>query len=95
MAVEAIAARVSDRAPETIEQEDIFFRCDRARLKLRILGPKQAELIRYQRPDMAGARCSQYVIAQTSDPEALREILGQTLGIIGVVRKTLTLYQVG
>ncbi|HTS57780.1 MAG TPA: class IV adenylate cyclase [Terriglobales bacterium] len=95
MAAEAIAARLSDRAPETIEQEDVFFRCAGARLKLRILGPKQGELIRYARPDLAGIRSSQYVIARTTEPEALREILGQTLGVIGVVRKTRTLYQVG
>jgi len=95
MAAEAIAARLSDRAPETIEQEDVFFRCDGARLKLRILGPQQGELIRYERPDLAGIRCSQYVIARTTEPEALREILGLTLGVIGVVRKTRTLYQVG
>jgi len=95
MAAEAIAARLSDRAAETIEQEDIFFRCDGARLKLRILGPKQGELIRYQRPDIAGIRCSQYAIARTTEPEALREILGQTLGVLGVVRKTRTLYHVG
>jgi predicted adenylyl cyclase CyaB len=94
-AAEAIAAQFSDRVPATMAQEDIFFRCAGARLKLRILGPKQGELIRYQRPEMAGMRCSQYVIARTSDPEALREILGQTLGIVGVVRKTRTLYQVG
>jgi predicted adenylyl cyclase CyaB len=95
MAVEAIAAHLSEQVLATIEQEDIFFRCDGARLKLRILGPKQGELIRYQRSDVAGIRCSQYVIARTSDPEALREILGQSLGVIGVVRKTRTLYQVG
>jgi hypothetical protein len=39
MAAEAIAARLSDQAAETIEQEDVFFRCAGARLKLRILGP--------------------------------------------------------
>ena len=39
MAAEANAAQLSDRVPATIEQEDIFFRCDGARLKLRILGP--------------------------------------------------------
>src|SRR6516225_6197095 len=84
LAAEAIAARLSDRAPESIDQEDIFFRCHRARLKLRILGPQRGELIRYERPDKAGIRCSQYVIARTSDPQALREILSQTLGVIGV-----------
>jgi predicted adenylyl cyclase CyaB len=94
-AAEVIAARLSHRAPERIDQEDIFFRCHDARLKLRILGPRRGELIRYERPDTAGIRCSQYVIARTSDPEILREILGRTLGIIGVVRKARTVYKVG
>jgi len=94
-AAEAIAARLSDRRRQRIRQEDIFFHCDGARLKLRILGPKRGELIRYERPDVAGLRASHYSIARTCDPEGLREILGQTLGITGVVRKTRTLYKVG
>jgi len=94
-AAEAIAARLSDRRRQRIRQEDIFFHSDGARLKLRILGPKRGELIRYQRADVAGPRGSHYSIARTRDPERLREILGQTLGITGVVRKTRTLYRVG
>ena len=95
MAAEVIASRLSDRVPEIIRQEDTFFRSKDARLKLRILGRQRGELIRYERPDVAGIRCSQYSIARTSDPEALRDILGRTLGILGVVRKTRTLYKVG
>jgi predicted adenylyl cyclase CyaB len=94
-AAEAIAARLSERRGERIRQEDIFFHSDGARLKLRILGPKRGELIRYERPDVAGIRSSHYVIARTSDPEALREILSHTLGLTGVVRKTRTLYKIG
>ncbi len=94
-AAEAIAARLSGTPPERIGQEDIFFHCDGARLKLRILGPERGELIRYERADVAGIRCSRYSIARTSDPALLREILGQTLGITGVVRKTRTVYLVG
>jgi predicted adenylyl cyclase CyaB len=89
---EAIAVRLSDSGPETIRQEDTFFRCDGARLKLRVLGSERGELIRYERSDVADARCSRYLIARTTDPEALKEILGKTLGITGVVRKTRTLY---
>lgn len=94
-AAEVIAARLSDTPAKRLGQEDIFFRCDGARLKLRILGPRRGELIRYERPDVAGLRCSQYSIARTSDPALLREILSKTLGITGVVRKTRTLYLVG
>jgi len=94
-AAEVIAARLSDTPPKRLGQEDIFFDCDGARLKLRILGRKRGELIRYERSDVAGLRSSRYSIARTSDPAVLREILSQTLGITGVVRKTRTVYLVG
>ena len=92
---EAVAVRLSDSGPETICQEDTFFRCKGARLKLRVLAPERGELIRYERSDVAGARCSSYLIARTTDPGVLKEILSKTLGIKGVVRKTRTLYLVG
>jgi len=94
-AAEAIAARLSSSGPETIQQEDIFFRCDGARLKLRILGPGRGELIRYARADVAETRRSCYSIARTADPQILLDILTQTLGRVGVVKKTRTLYRVG
>jgi predicted adenylyl cyclase CyaB len=91
----ATAAKLADKAPATIVQEDIFFRCEGARLKLRVFGPERGELIRYERENVAGARTSHYQIAQTSDPQALGEILTRALGQIGVVRKTRLLYLVG
>jgi predicted adenylyl cyclase CyaB len=94
-AAEGTAAQLSHAGPEVIHQEDIFFRCDGARLKLRILGPGRGELIRYERPDVADTRCSRYLIARTSDPQILLEILTTTLGKIGVVKKSRTLYLVG
>jgi adenylate cyclase class IV len=93
--VESAAARLSDRAPELICQEDFFFRCDGARLKLRILGPDQGELIRYERPNVADARRSHYLIARTADPAILLEILQRTLPAAGVVKKSRTLYLIG
>jgi predicted adenylyl cyclase CyaB len=92
---ESTAARLSDGGSELIRQEDVFFRCNGARLKLRILGPQREELIRYERPDVAGTRCSRYVIARTQDPQALLEILTKTLGTIGTVKKERTLYLIG
>ena len=91
----AIAAALGGIGPEIIQQEDIFFRYEAARLKLRILSPDRGELIRYERPDVAGARCSRYLIARTADPHILTEILTQTLGSIGKVKKTRTLYLIG
>jgi len=89
------AQRLSDSGPETIEQEDVFFHCQDARLKLRLLGPAHGELIRYERTNAAEVRSSRYVIARTEDPQNLLEILRQCLGVAGVVRKTRLLYMVG
>jgi predicted adenylyl cyclase CyaB len=96
----ACAARLADSGPEIIHQEDIFFRCEGARLKLRIFhsddgDSTHGELIRYQRENRADARCSHYSIAHTSDPCILLDILTKTLGVVGTVRKTRTLYLVG
>jgi predicted adenylyl cyclase CyaB len=92
---EATAARLSDVAPEIIHQEDFFFNSERARLKLRIFSPERGELIRYERRNLADARCSRYVIARTPDPQALFEILKATFGLAGVVRKKRILYLIG
>jgi|HubBroStandDraft_2_1064218.scaffolds.fasta_scaffold528320_2 predicted adenylyl cyclase CyaB len=92
---EAWATARCRSGPELLEQEDVFFPCEGARLKLRISGPKRGELIRYQRKDAAEVRTSEYLLARTNDPQALREILTATLGTAGVVRKTRLLYLVG
>ncbi len=94
-AVEAIASRLADSGPEVILQEDVFFHCDEARLKLRIFSSDAGELIRYERSNTADVRTSRYRIARTSDPQALLEILTATLGKTGVVKKRRTLYLVG
>ena len=94
-ATEAIAARLCDSGPEIIHQEDVFFACERGRLKLRIFAPDRGELIRYERADAAEVRESRYSIARTPDPLTLLEILAVALGKTGVVKKTRTLYTVG
>ncbi|HVI11149.1 MAG TPA: class IV adenylate cyclase [Candidatus Binatia bacterium] len=93
--VEALAAKLADRGPQLIQQEDFFFPCADARLKLRVLGEGSGELIRYNRPDGSGMRTSQYLIARTPDPRTLLEILTKTLGLSGVVKKERTLYLIG
>ena len=92
---EAWATARCRSGPDVLEQEDVFFPCEGARLKLRILGPKRGELIRYQRTNVAEVRTSRYQLARTNDPEALREILSTTLGTAGIVRKTRLLFIVG
>ncbi len=90
-----IATRLSGGEGEVVHQEDVFFPCERARLKLRVSGPDSGELIRYERPDLAAACSSRYVIARTPDPQNLLEILTATLGTAGTVRKTRRLFLVG
>lgn len=92
---EKIAARLAGAPPQIISQEDVFFRSEGARLKLRILGPDSGELIRYERANVPDARSSRYTIARTSDPHALLEILTASLGTVGIVRKIRRLYLVG
>jgi predicted adenylyl cyclase CyaB len=94
-AVLAAVASKSDGPPETIHQHDFFFRCSEGRLKLRVFESGRAELIRYEREDLAGARSSHYQIARTSDPDALLDILTQALGRIGEVKKIRILYLIG
>ena len=93
--VEKTVARLTDVPPQLIAQEDHFFCCDEARLKLRILAPASGELIRYERANAAEIRSSRYLIARTADPAIMLEILAMTLGKAGVVRKERTLYLVG
>jgi glutamyl-tRNA synthetase len=94
-AIVAAAAQRSDTGPETISQHDFFFRCTEGRLKLRVLEPGCGELIRYERDNVASARCSRYQIARTSDPDVLLDILTRTLGRLGEVKKTRILYLIG
>ncbi len=91
----AAAASLADSGPEIIHQEDVFFHCEGARLKLRIFDPEHGELIRYERPNEAGAKLSRYSIARTSTPYVLLDILTCTLGQLGTVKKIRTLYLAG
>jgi len=94
-AAEAVAARLSGTAAKTFPQEDFFFNCDGARPKLRVLAQDYGELIRYERANVANPRRSTYLIACTTDPDILLDILTATLGRTGVVRKVRTLYLLG
>jgi len=81
--VEAMA----DQGPVRILQEDVFFRCDSGRLKLRKLPGGEAELIHYQRDDSTEPRESDYVKTDLAEPGRVEEALARALGVIGRVRK--------
>jgi predicted adenylyl cyclase CyaB len=80
---------------EEIPQEDTFFNVPTGRLKLRLLAPDFGQLIYYRRDDASGPKRSEYTIATTREPGALKAILSATVGVRGVVRKRRLLYRIG
>ena len=93
-AVEARARAIATHGPEEIFQDDTFFACTRGRLKLRDFGDGRGQLIHYARADEAGPKLSEYSIAPTAEPAALREALARALEIPGRVVKRRRLYLV-
>ena len=88
-------AAIADEGPTEISQNDTFFTCPNGRLKLRAFSEREGELIFYQRPDAPGPKESSYLIAPTSSPRELREVLSRAYGIVGRVRKQRTLFVAG
>jgi predicted adenylyl cyclase CyaB len=89
------AAALSDSPIQVIPQEDTFFNVQQERLKLRVLAPDRGQLIHYARPDGQAPKRSDYHIYETTQPQALKEVLALALGVRGVVRKTRYLYLSG
>ena len=81
------AQAVAGAEPETIHQDDTFFRVPYGRLKLREFADGSAELIHYHRPDNGEAKASDYVRVPVPDAAALREALARGCGLLGRVRK--------
>ena len=89
------AAELCDAGPERILQQDTFFQCEKGRLKLRRFSESEGELIFYERPDDAGPAESRYMRSPTGDPGSLKELLARSLGTLGSVVKTRTIFLVG
>lgn len=90
--IEARARRLATEGPIDLLQDDTFFGCANGRLKLRELSPDRGELIHYARADESGPKVSDYRIAETTFPAALREVLARALGVAGCVRKRRRVY---
>ena len=86
---------LADRGPTVFSQDDTFFACPNGRLKLRMFSEHEGQLIFYRRDDLAGPKLSEYVMAATTEPDALRGTLALAYGVVGRVRKTRTLCFVG
>ena len=73
-------------------QVDTFFNVPNGRLKLRESTLYGNILIPYTRPDKKGPRQSDYELVPVSDPQKLKKVLGNILGIKGQVRKKRQIY---
>jgi len=90
-----LAARLAGGPPEVLEQVDTFFPVSNGYLKLRQFSRGRGELIHYVRPVQAGPKLSSYSVVPTDQPEALRDLLAEALGVYGEVRKRRHVYIVG
>lgn len=90
-----LAAALADGPAEVLHQKDVFFHCERGRLKLRYLSEGYGELIAYDRTDTGGPKTSDYSIVPTDRPDSLCEALTRSLGVRATVCKTRTLFLVG
>lgn len=93
--VQIATARRLSTAEHLLVQEDFFYRVRGARLKLRVLGPHQGELILYRRDDRPGPKTSDYLVSPVPDPDSMRRVLASFLRPAGEVRKRRTLFHVG
>lgn len=76
-----------------LDQRDTFFRVQQGKLKLREEDGGGAALIYYGREDNQGFKLSNYEIVPVSDPEKIRAILSEALGVIASVKKRRLLLQ--
>lgn len=74
-----------------LRQTDTYFQVPDGRLKLRETAGHKAELIFYHRDEEGSNRASDYEIARSAEPDALRAVLSHALGVLAVVKKRRTL----
>jgi predicted adenylyl cyclase CyaB len=65
----------------TLRQVDTYFNIARARLKLRQVRGRPAQLIHYERPDVAAVKSSRVHVASIADGPALRALLAAAFGV--------------
>ncbi len=73
------------------EQTDTYFNVPKGRLKLR-QGNIENNLIYYERSNEPGPKDSHFRLLKTNDPDILKSILTDSLGVIVVVRKKREIY---
>ncbi len=74
------------------EQADTYFHVPDGRLKLREIADAPAELIYYERNESGKRRDCNYWIFRTDDPEPLKALLEEALGVDMIVAKKREVY---
>ncbi|XP_059620768.1 uncharacterized protein LOC132264544 [Phlebotomus argentipes] len=87
-----IAKKLCSSEGEVIKQHDVFFNVTNGRLKLRFLENTPSQLVSYSRPDTGGAKLSCFKILELTEPELLKTMLAESIGIKGEVKKIRTLF---
>ncbi|GAB0095761.1 uncharacterized protein DMENIID0001_111820 [Sergentomyia squamirostris] len=87
-----IARKLCSSDGEVIRQHDVFFKATSGRLKLRFLQDTPSQLISYSRPDTEDAKLSCFKVLQVTEPELLKTILAESVGIKGEVKKIRHLF---
>jgi predicted adenylyl cyclase CyaB len=80
------------QARGVLKQQDTYFRVSHGRLKLREEEGATAQLIAYERPDLAEQRESSYRIVAVEDAEGLKAALAGALGVSVTVAKERRLF---
>lgn len=92
---EKVKRLVEDLCPipiETEQQKDTFFNTPQGRLKLRESDSTSA-IMYYYRPDSHEPKQSDIAISFTENPDTLKTVLDNSIGIRGIVYKKRILYQ--
>ena len=79
----------------TMKQLDTYFNVPQGRLKLREINTDEAQLIYYERSDLAESRYSNYQVCSISEPMAFNQIATMAWGVKGVVEKQRELWMFG
>ena len=78
----------------TFQQSDLYFRVPEGRLKLRtVKDENKAELIYYERENIAGPKSDDAFILRVQEPEDLKKVLKKILAPLIVIEKVREIYQ--
>ena len=96
--LDALRGRLVDLQAEnrhTMKQLDTYFNVPQGRLKLREINTDKAELIYYERSDLAESRYSNYQVCDIPEPEIFKQIATMAWGVKAVVEKRRELWMFG